>query len=349
MNKFQTEIVIEDKVISSKSPTYIIAEAGVNHNGDMVLAKRLVDVACEAGADAVKFQLFDPDELILPDVEKAPYQKTAKAHVSQYDMLKELQISKHQCLELKDYCFEKGITFLATPFDFKSLDELRELGIAALKISSTDTTNVGFLIEVAKSKVPIILSTGMCFGDEVALALDALSAYTRDVILLHCTSAYPFPESEANLNNIKQFTEQYGIITGYSDHSEGIGVSPYAVAAGAKVIEKHFTLDKNMTGPDHKASLEPQELIKFVQEIQRVDNILGSHRKNVSLCELENRKAMQKCLVAKRDIFKGQLICDDDIVAKRTGGKGVPAIYFTDIVGTRACSDFAKNELIRLS
>lgn len=260
MMAFNKNINIGTLEISEKARTFIIAEAGVNHNGDMCLAREMIDAASESGADAVKFQSFKADGLILKNIGKVPYQKaTTDAAESQHEMLKRLEVATGQMMGLMEYCGKKKITFLSTPFEKESLDELDEMGVPAFKIAATDLTNIQFLRQAAEKGKPIILSAGMCYLEEVERALDAIYPINKDVILLQCTANYPIEDSEANINVIRTFKEKFDILVGYSDHSQGVGASPYAVAAGAKVIEKHFTLDKGMEGPDHKASVTPDE------------------------------------------------------------------------------------------
>ena len=327
--------------------TFIIAEAGVNHNGDIGLAKKMIDVAVEAGVDAVKFQTFKTDQLILKDIEKAPYQKkTTSTDENQYVMLKKLEMRREQTVELMKYCKSKNILFLSTPFEKTSLDELDELGVSAFKVAATDLTNIQFLRQVARKDKPIILSAGMCYLEEVRKALEAIYPINRDVILLQCTADYPIQNAEANINVIRTLKEEFDIIVGYSDHSQGVGASPYAVALGAKVIEKHFTLDKNMEGPDHKASVTPEELKQLVADIRRVEEYLGDGIKMPSCSEQMTRRSLQKCLVANEAIKQGESFTEENIVAKRTNGLGISALYYDSIVGKTAQKDYEPNEII---
>lgn len=347
--KFNTEIRIGTYSLSSQDPVFVIAEAGVNHNGKMDLAFKLIDVAAEAGAHAVKFQAFKTEELILPDVEKASYQKqTTDSSESQFNMLKKLEVNQKQFLELKAYCAKKNIMFLVTPFDEVSLEELDALNVDAYKVASTDITNLPFLKRIAKKGKPVILSTGMSYLEEVELALQEIHAYNKNVILLHCTGNYPVPENEVNLNVLHTFAEKFDILTGYSDHTVGIGASPYAVAFGAKVLEKHFTLDKGMEGPDHRASLSPEELMIYMKEVKKVETMMGSFVKRPQLSETETRASLQKSFVAKQKIKKGEPFSDENIIAKRCGGKGLSPVFYHQIVGKIAARDFAPNEVIHL-
>lgn len=345
--KFNKQFNIGSYTIGKDHPVFIIAEAGVNHNGEMDLAKRLIDVAVEAGANAVKFQAFKTENLILSNVQKAQYQqKTTGSDESQFEMLKKLEITKEQNIELINYCKHNNIIFLTTPFDEESLNELDSLDLPAYKVASTDTTNLLFLKKIAKKGKPIFLSTGMCFISEVELALKHINEYNKDVILLQCTANYPIKDTDANLNVVKTYQEKFDMLVGYSDHSVGIGASPYAVPMGAVVIEKHFTLDKNLSGPDHEASLSPEELKDFVAEIRKVEKYLGSYIKEPTLDEEKTRLSLQKSLVALHSIKKGELFTEQNLVAKRTGGKGISPIQIEQILGKKASKAYIKDEII---
>lgn len=346
---FNKEIVIGNKTISNNTPTFIVAEAGVNHNGDMGLAKKLINTAAECGVDAVKFQSFKTKNLILDNIEKAPYQKrTTGSGETQADMLKRLEVSINDMKELKKYAESKGLIFLSTPFEEESLEELEGIGVKAYKIAATDLTNIHFLRQVATKGKPIILSAGMCYMDEVRKALEAIYPINKDLILLQCTANYPINDNEANIGIIKTFKNSFDMLVGYSDHSKGVGASPYAVAIGAKVIEKHFTLDRNMEGPDHKASLEPRELKELVQTIRRVEKYIGNGIKTPTLSEQFTRKSLQKCLVAKSDIAEGEKLTESNIIAKRTNGEGISALYYDDLIGRTAKKDYRTNDIIQI-
>lgn len=347
--KFNLRIPINQKYIAENERTFIIAEAGVNHNGNMNLARKMIDAAAESGVDAIKFQTFKTDELILKNIEKAPYQKvTTNSGETQYDMLKRLEVTKGQTAELMDYCEKKNILFLSTPFERTSLEELDELGVAAFKVAATDLTNIQFLKQVAGKGKPIILSAGMCYLEEVQKALEAIYPINKDVILLQCTANYPIRDTEANINVIRTFKENFPILVGYSDHSQGVGASPFAVAAGAKVIEKHFTLDKDMEGPDHKASVIPDELRQLVADIRRVENYLGDGIKMPTCSEQMTRKSLQKCLVAQKEIQAGETFSEENIVAKRTNGMGISALYYENIIGRMADRSYSQDDIIQL-
>lgn len=344
---FNKKIYIKDKLISSISPTFVIAEAGVNHKGNMKIAKQLIDLAVTAKADAVKFQTFKAEHLILNGVKKAAYQqKTSDPIESQYDMLKSLEVSQDQNMELKKYCEDKSIIFLTTPFDEKSLDDLDLLNLPAYKIASTDTTNLLFLKKVAKKGRPIILSTGMCYFSEVKLAMETIYKYNKDVILLQCSANYPIQDIEANLGVINTYKDNFDALFGYSDHTVGIGAAPFAIPMGAKVVEKHFTIDKSDEGPDHAASLSPDELIEFVKTVRKVDTFMGSNIKEPTMSEHGTRKSLQKCLVASQKIKLGDIFSDKNVVAKRTGGIGISAIQVDMLLGHSSDKDYNKDQII---
>ncbi|MGM0520259.1 MAG: N-acetylneuraminate synthase [Campylobacterota bacterium] len=346
---FNKALNIANKKISPTSPTFVIAEAGVNHGGDMSVAKNLIDLASEAGADAVKFQTFRAEHLILDNVKKAPYQqKTTEATESQMDMLKKLEVTREQNLELKKYCEEKNIIFLTTPFDENSLEEIDGLDLPAYKIASTDTTNLPFLKKVAQKGKPMFLSTGMTYLSEVQMALETIYEHNKDVVLLQCTANYPIRDDEANLAVIDTFKKHFDVLVGYSDHTVGVGAAAFAIPMGAKVVEKHFTLDKSLQGPDHKASLSPEELKEFVQLVRKVDAFMGSSIKKPNLSETKTRVSLQKCLVANCEIKEGEILTEKNIIGKRTGGEGISPIYYKDLVGTKATKSYKKNEIIEI-
>lgn len=347
--KFDKDLNIGGVTLSEESPAFIIAEAGVNHGGDIKVARRLVDIAVEAGADAVKFQAFRTEQLILEDVAKAPYQKkTTAENESQFSMLKKLEMTAQQNRELRDYCRGKGIVFLTTPFDEVSLDELDELDLVAYKVASTDLTNLPFLEKIAHKQKPVFLSTGMSYLAEVEMALNCMAPINRQVVLLQCSANYPIVDADANLNVINTYKSRFDMLFGYSDHSVGIGAAPYALPLGVKVVEKHFTLDKTRPGPDHRASLDAGELKEFVRTVRRVEAYLGDGIKRPSLAESQTRRALQKYFVAKRAIRAGELFSVENLAAKRTGGGGLSPIYQRDLIGRKASRDFQVNEVIEL-
>lgn len=331
---FNKKISIGNSIITESSPTFIIAEAGVNHNGNISLAKQLIDIAVEARVDAVKFQNFKTESLILKNIPKAQYQKrSTPVHESQEEMLRGLELNLRQTKELMDYCTACGITFLTTPYDERTLDELDELSLPAYKIASTDATNLSFIEKVAAKGKPVFISSGMCYLSEIEMALSIINATNPNCALLQCTGNYPATDSEVNLNVIHLFKNRFEILVGFSDHTKGVGAAPHAVAAGAKIIEKHFTIDKSMPGPDHKASLCPKELKKFVSEIRKVERWLGNGFKIPTASEQETRKSLQKCLVASRRIEKGDIFSNENLIPLRTGGRGLSPIYFFDLAG----------------
>jgi N-acetylneuraminate synthase len=346
--KFNKTIQIAGHEISDSSSVFIIAEAGVNHNGRLDLAKRLVDVAAKAGADAVKFQTFKTENLILDGIEKAHYQKrTTIASESQTEMIKKLEIDKNFHEALIEHCIKKNIIFLSTPYDEDSLKLLLEFKVPAIKIASTDATNLLFLEKIAKSGKPVILSTGMCSLYEIEQAYRCLQANgCKELAILKCTSNYPTDPSEVNLRAIKTLQICFDTIIGFSDHTEGIGASPYAVAIGAKIVEKHFTLDKNMEGPDHQASLSPDELIQFINEIRKVEKMLGSKEIFPTKTEENTKISLQKYLVAKRDIKKGEIITREKLIAKRTDGKGISASDVYKVLNKKLMIDVNQNQII---
>lgn len=329
--------------------TFIIAEAGVNHNGSFELAKQLVDKAVWAGVDCIKFQTFNSKNLVSKFAQKAEYQKkTTDSNESQLDMLRKLELSHEQFKKLQTYCNQKGIMFLSTPFDLESIDFLAELGVKVWKIPSGEITNYPFLRAIAKRKESVIMSTGMCTLDEVRDAVKVLNDFgTTDITLLHCTTEYPAPYDSVNLNAMLTLKKEFGFNVGYSDHTNGIEIPIAAVAMGATVIEKHFTLDKNMEGPDHKASLEPDELKKMVQSIRNVEMALGDGVKQPSVAEKKNIAIARKSIVAKCYIKQGEIFTEENITAKRPGN-GISPMSWNDVLGKVANRDFSVDELIEL-
>jgi len=345
---FEKSICIAGKKIGEKEPVFIIAEAGVNHNGDYNIALRLIDEAANAGVDAIKFQSFKTEKLILNNIEKAPYQKeTTGINETQFEMLKRLEMSIEHMKKLKVYTEKKGLIFLSTPFDIESMEELDAIGIDAYKISSTDATNIPFIRKIAQKGKPILLSTGMCDVDEVDQAIKEIEKYNSQLVLLQCTANYPIKDEEANLSIIRKFHEQYHVIVGYSDHSTGVGAAPYAVPLGVKVIEKHFTLDKNMEGPDHRASLDPFELKKLVSDIRKVEKYCGVMEEKIPTWEEQStKKSLQKCIVASSVIFEGDIFTEKNLTCKRTGGKGISARFFDQLLGAKSKKDYNIDAII---
>ena len=333
-----------------KRACFIIAEAGVNHNGSIEIAKRLIDAAATAGADAVKFQTFIAEDLVSPDAPKAEYQKqTTDVSESQFEMIKKLELSRENHQDLIAYAKQKNIMFLSTPFDEGSVDLLVELDIPLLKISSGEVINHPFLKYVAKKGLPIILSTGMSTLEEVAEAVSVLKeAGCKDLTLLHCTSNYPARIEDCNLRAMRTMADKFDLPVGYSDHTQGIYVPLAAAALGVCVIEKHFTLDKNYSGPDHRASLEPDELEEMVKGIRVVENALGSPVKAPVESELEVRDVARKSIVAKVDIPEGSVITEDMLVFKRPG-TGIYPKHYMSVIGCTALIDIKKDQIIEFN
>ncbi len=328
---------------------FIIAEAGVNHNGDIELAKKLIDAAAEAHADAVKFQTFIPEKVISTFAQKADYQKESTgSDESQLDMVKKLWLSYDSFRELKDYCEKKEILFLSTPFDLQSLDFLVSLGVPYLKIPSGEITNLPLLLAAAKSRLPVIMSTGMSKLDEIAYARQTLlDNGTPEITLLHCNTDYPTPFCDANIKAMLTLRDKFAGKVGYSDHTLGIEAPIAAVALGAEVIEKHFTLDKTMPGPDHSCSLEPNELKAMVLAIRNVEKALGTGEKVPTASEARNINIARKSIVAARDIKAGEVFTSGNLDVKRPGN-GISPIKWFSVLGKTAKRDFVADELIEL-
>lgn len=329
----------------------IIAEAGVNHNGDYELAKRMVVAAKESGADYIKFQTAVPELVISRFAPKAEYQLgTTDTEESQLDMCRAIHLPITDYLPLKQYCDEIGIKFLSTPFDLVSIDALDELDMDFFKIPSGEITNLPYLQKIASKGKPVILSTGMSnLGDiEAALSVLENSGLLRDrIILLHCNTEYPTPYEDVNLNAMLTLADAFGVQSGYSDHTKGIEVPLAAVALGACLIEKHFTLDNTLPGPDHQASLEPAELKQMVDSIRNIEKCLGSRLKKVSPSEEKNMIVARKSIVASRNIAKGERLQEGNLTVKRPGN-GISPMQWHFVIGKTAPRDFAEDELIEL-
>lgn len=329
--------------------TLIIAEAGVNHNGSLNLAKRLVDVAAEAGADIVKFQTFDADQLVTKTAIKAEYQvNNTRDSSSQYEMLKKLELSADMHVELIKYCRSKDIEFLSTPFDLDSIQYLDDLGIRIWKIPSGEITNYPYLQAIGKTRKPVIMSTGMSTLDEVREAIGVLkSEGLMDITLLHCNTQYPTPMCDVNLSAMHTLKDVFALPVGYSDHTLGIEVPIAAVAMGASVIEKHFTVDKMLEGPDHIASLSPDELKDMVNAIRNIEKAIGDGEKRPTASEGENIAVARKSIVARNKIYKGEVFSNDNITTKRPGN-GISPMRWNEVVGKVATRDFEVDELIEI-
>lgn len=329
--------------------TLIIAEAGVNHNGQLENALKLVDVAKDTGADVVKFQTFRSKNVISRFAPKAAYQEKATGYnESQLEMVKKLELSFDDFRIIQNYCEQKRIMFLSTPFDLESIKFLEDLDLPFYKIPSGEITNLPYLIKISKTSKPIIMSTGMSSLDEVGIALDILQKNGAGrITLLHCNTQYPTLFKDTNLKAMLTLKEKFGVDIGYSDHTLGIEVPIAAVALGATVIEKHFTLDKNMEGPDHKASLDPQELSAMVKAIRNIEIALGDGIKQPSESEIPNIEVARKSIVAKQNIAKGELLTEDNITVKRPGN-GISPMKWFSVLGTTAKRDFSEDELIEI-
>lgn len=361
-------------MIQPKSKIYIIAEAGVNHNGSVPFAEQLVDVAAEAGADAVKFQSFKASSLATREAQKAGYQKvTTDPRQSQREMLKALELTDEAHVLLQKRCLARGIEFLSSPFDIERACFLANLGVSRLKIPSGELTNGPYLLACARLGLPIILSTGMGELDEVRTALGALAygygeggkpsldnfAYALEdpttvaclkakVTLLHCTTEYPAPPAMVNLKAMDELSTEFGLPVGYSDHTEGITVPVAAAARGAQVIEKHFTLDRGMPGPDHRASIEPGELTAMVQAVREVETAMGNGRKVPAECEFRYARHVRKSVVANTAIAKGQLFSTENLSVKRPS-TGLSPMLWWDVLGRRALRDYSPDEPIDIN
>jgi N,N'-diacetyllegionaminate synthase len=327
--------------------TTIIAEAGVNHNGSLELAKQMIEEAARAGADYIKFQTFKPEKLVSKYAQKADYQKkTTGSQESQLQMLEKLALSYDDFVELKKYCEQIGIGFLSTPFDEDSIRFLDRLDMDFWKIPSGEITNYPYLVQVAQTGRDIVLSTGMCEMDEIADAMKVLEENgAGNISLLHCNTEYPTPYEDVNLLAMNQMREVFNKQVGYSDHTVGIEVPIAAVALGAAIIEKHFTLDKNMEGPDHKASLEPLELTQMICSIRHIEKSLGNGNKKRTASEQHNIAAARKSIVAKCAISKGDIFTEANLTVKRPGN-GISPMRWKELIGTRAERDYLEDELI---
>lgn len=331
----------------------IIAEAGVNHNGSLELAKQLIDKAVEAGVDIIKFQTFKSEKLVSKAAKQAEYQQRniGKQDEGQLAMLKKLELSQADHEELIAYCKEKGIRFFSTAFDMDSIDYLHSLDMGLWKIPSGEITNYPYLRKIAQYKESVILSTGMCELLDIEAALNVLLKFgvkKEQITILHCNTEYPTPFADVNLKAMLEIGEKFGVQIGYSDHTEGIEVPIAAVALGATVIEKHFTLDKNMEGPDHKASLEPNELKAMVMAIRNIEQALGSGHKTISDSERKNIEIARKSIVAACLIQAGELLTEENLTVKRPG-TGISPMRWSEVVGTRAIQNYNEEDPIQLA
>lgn len=336
---------------NSKVP-YIIAEAGVNHNGSVKIAKKMVDIAKKAGANAIKFQSFITDEIILKAAPKATYHKKTTGSdkkLSWYNLLKSQEMNAKMHKDILRHCKKKKITFLSTPYDEKSSDFLEKIGVKAFKIASTDNNNVKLLSHIAKKKIPMILSTGMMDMKTLEQSIDIIRKNGNSKIsILQCTSNYPCNLENSNLLLIKEFQKKFKIPVGFSDHTEGNLASIVATSFGASIIEKHFTLNKKLPGPDHRMSMNSDELKKFISEIKKVSRTFGRKEKKVLKCETENFKKLKKSLVSKTEINKGRKINISMISAKRPG-TGIKANDLSLIIGKKAIKNISKNTILKIN
>jgi N,N'-diacetyllegionaminate synthase len=332
-----------------RKEVFIIAEAGVNHNGSKELAFKLIDKAKEAGVDAIKFQTFKAEKVVSKYADKAAYQKASTGNgETQLEMVKKLELSFSDFIELKNYSNEVGILFLSTPFDDDSIDFLSDLGMEIFKIPSGEITNLPYLMKVAKLVKPVIISTGMSSLAEIEYALNVLRDNgCNDIKVLHCNTEYPTPMEDVNLSAMKTIETAFKVEVGYSDHTDGIEIPIAAVAMGATIIEKHFTLDKNMEGPDHKASLEPSDLKAMVNAIRNVEIALGNGIKSPSKSEMKNKKIARKSIVAAREIKEGEIFTEDNLTIKRPGN-GISPIRWYEILGKVSNKNYVEDELIEI-
>lgn len=326
----------------------IIAEAGVNHNGSLEMAMRLVDAAKEAGADYVKFQTFKAEKLVTVSAGTADYQKNNCNAENQLQMLRNLQLSYEEFIKLSDYCKNKGIGFLSTPFDMESIDFLTTLGMDYMKVPSGEITNLPYLRKIASTGIPVIISTGMSDYEEIESAIQPFKEadyQDSQIILLHCNTQYPTPFEDVNLRAMAAMAEKYNLKTGYSDHTRGIEIPIAATALGAAVIEKHFTLDRNLPGPDHKASLEPKELSQMVDAVRNVMKALGSPHKKVTESEKSNLNIARKSIVASRKIKSGEIFSEANLTAKRPGS-GISPMLWDSLIGKKSKKDYQPDDMI---
>lgn len=331
--------------------TIIIAEAGVNHNGSIEMARKMVEAARECGVDYIKFQTFKAEKIANKFALQADYQKrNLHEDSSQVEMLRKLELADKDFVLLKTYCDSRDVRFMSTPFDLESIDFLAGLGMDYMKVPSGEITNLPYLRKIASKGIPVIMSTGMCGLGEIEDALDILykgGISTGDITLLHCNTEYPTPMADVNLRAMETLRSAFGTKVGYSDHTRGIEVPVAAVAMGASVIEKHFTLDKSLPGPDHVASLEPSELRAMVDAIRNIELAVGTSVKRVSSSERKNKAVARKSIVAAKDIKAGECLTEDNLTVKRPGS-GISPMLWDSVMGKKAIRDFAADELIEL-
>lgn len=346
----KTISITNELTLGVDSKCFIIAEAGVNHNGDLDMALKLVDVAADAGADAIKFQTFKAENIITKNAPKAQYHiETTGSDKEQswYELLKTQELTREMHLIIQAHCVKKNILFLSTPYDIDSAKLLNDLGVPLFKVASTDTNNILFLEQLAEFGKPIILSTAMATVDEIETSVLAIKSKGMDqIVLLQCTGNYPSNFSDANLLTIKTLASKFNLITGYSDHVMGIYSAVAAVALGAKVYEKHFTLDKNLPGPDHRASLSPSELREVIKAVRETEAMMGDGKKRVMDSEKANREILRKRIVAARDIEVGHVISADDLRVVRAGAIGLDAGKYYQVLGSKAVQKISSQAAI---
>lgn len=343
------DIPIGDKILGDSSPVFIIAEAGVNHNGDLDMARRLVEEAASCGADCIKFQTFKAERVVTADAPKAKYQLgTTNAAESQLDMLRKIELKPEHHRELKQYAENQGLVFLSTPYNFEDIDLLEHLGVQAHKIASGQIVELPFLRKISQTGKPIFLSTGMATMAEIDSALRTIREEGNDrVILLQCTTNYPSRIEDANLRVIQTFKSAFGCLAGYSDHTLGDESAIASIALGARAIEKHFTLDKTLPGPDHSSSMTPEEMKTLVMKIRKTETALGKGQKEPAKIEKENLIGMRRSIVASRDIRKGETITPERITFKRPA-TGLSPQFYDMILGKKAAKDISFDELLHM-
>jgi N-acetylneuraminate synthase len=340
------KVKISDRMIGEEEPCFIIAEAGVNHNGSLKLAEKLINAAKDAGADAVKFQTFHAEEIVSLRTKKAVYQHRAKEK-TQYGMLKALELSFDEFRELKKYCNNRSIEFISTPYDIKSVEFLNEMGVNRFKVASADIINKPLIEAIAKTKKQIILSMGMATLGEIERTISRINDFgNEDIVLLHCTTSYPTPYEQVNMNVLGMLKKAFGLPVGYSDHTLGIEIPIMAVSLGAEVIEKHFTLDRTMEGPDHFASLEPDELKKMVEAIRNIEKAFGSGRKEITDEEKNNIFFMRRSVHASKDMEQGEIIKENNIKITRPFD-GIEPWFLDIILGKKIKIKVKKDETIK--
>jgi N-acetylneuraminate synthase/N,N'-diacetyllegionaminate synthase len=339
---------IRNREIGPEKPCFVIAEAGVNHNGRMDLARQLVDAAVRAGADAVKFQTFKAEKLVMAQANKPAYQAEPGEMESQFEMIKRLELSYDQFRELFEYCQARRILFLSTPFDEESADFLDSLGMSAFKVASFDITNLPFLAHIGRKGKPVMLSTGMSYLGEVETAIRAIyNTGNRQLALFHCTSNYPAAPEDVNLRAMHTLQTAFGVVAGYSDHTRGTDIPLAAVALGASIIEKHLTLDQTLPGPDHRASLEPMQFKSLVDGIRAVQSSLGHGRKEPASGEVNTAAVTRKSLIAARDIPAGTPLAEEHVAVRRPG-TGLPPTMAPYLMGRKLRADIPAGTLLSL-